>query len=336
MNRALSILRFLAARAGGAVLVLLIIATISFAIFYLLPNNPAQLSCGKPCTPDRLAEVQTYMGLDKPWYAQLGAFLLGIVAGRTFGAGATAIHCAAPCFGYSFRLQSDVTGLLGERLPVTLSIAIGAIVLWTIAGVGAGVWAALKRGKPTDRLLMGASVFGVSAPSYLVALLLILLFGFTLNVLPIGGYVAFTENPAGWAYHLIMPWVALAIINAAIYTRLTRGTLLETLGQDFVRTARAIGLRESAVVVRHGLRNMVVPIATLIALDFGSLLGGTVITEKVFNLAGVGSLLLDAVNNLDLQVVVGVTLFAAAAVIVANFLIDILYSVLDPRIGAHA
>ncbi|MYM20812.1 ABC transporter permease subunit [Brevibacterium sp. 5221] len=334
MSRALGYLRFAAGRLGGALAVLLVIAAASFAIFYLLPNNPAQLSCGKPCTPDRLVEVQSYMGLDRPWFAQLGAFLWGIVAGRTFGDGATAIHCAAPCFGYSFRLHTDVTSLLAERLPVTLSIALGALLLWTVVGVGAGVIAALRRGRAADRLLMGASVLGVSAPAYLVGLLFILLFGFTLNVLPIGGYVPLSESPGGWAFHLIMPWTVLAIINGAIYTRLTRGSLIEVMGMDFIRTARSIGLKESAVVTRHGLRNLVVPIATLVALDFGSLLGGTVITEKVFAIQGVGGLLLDAVNALDLQIIVGVTLFAALAVVLANFAVDLLYGALDPRIGA--
>lgn len=326
--------RFLLSRLAGSLVVLLVIAVASFAIFYMLPNDPAQLSCGKPCTPDRLAEVRAYMGIDKPWLVQLGAFLWGIVAGRTFGSGQAAIECAAPCFGYSFRLRAEVSDLLVDRIPVTLSIAIGALVLWTIVGVAMGTWAALRRGSFTDRALTGLSVVGVSAPTYLVGLLFILLFGFTLNVLPISGYVAFADSPFQWAFHLILPWATLAIVNAAIYVRFTRGSMLDIMSQDFIRTSRAIGLTEGQVVGRHGLRNLVVPIATLVALDFGSLLGGAVVTEKVFSIQGVGSLLLDAVNNLDVQLVVGVTLFAALAVVLANFLVDIVYGILDPRIGA--
>lgn len=336
MNRTLNYLRFAVSRLIGAVVVLFVIAAFSFVIFYLLPNDPAQLSCGKPCTPESLAQVQQYMGLDQPWFVQLGAFLVGIVAGRTFGEGAAAIHCSAPCFGYSFRLNTDVTSLLGERLPVTLSIAIGALILWAVVGVALGMVAGLKRGTSADRLIMGASVLGVSAPSYLVGLLFILLFGFVLNVLPVGGYVPFTQSPLNWAFHLIMPWTVLAIINGAIYTRITRGSLIEVMNTDFVRTMRSIGLKESTIVRRHGLRNLVVPIATLVALDFGTLLGGTVITERVFSIQGIGSLLLDAVYSLDLQIIVGVTLFAALAVVIANFLVDLLYGALDPRITAAA
>lgn len=328
--------RFILSRLAGSLVVLLVIAAASFAIFYLLPNNPAQLSCGKPCSPERLAEVQAYMGIDKPWFVQLGAFLWGIVAGRTFGSGATAINCAAPCFGYSFRLRTDVTDLLVDRIPVTLSIAIGALLIWTVAGVAMGSIAALRRGRLTDRILMGTAVVGVSAPAYLVGLLLILLFGFTLNVLPINGYTPLTESPGQWIFHLILPWVTLAIINGAVYVRFSRGSMLDIMGHDFIRTSRAIGLTETQVVTRHGLRNLLVPIATLMALDFGSLLGGAVITEKVFSIQGVGALLLDAVNNLDVQLVVGVTLFAALAVILANFAVDVIYGLLDPRIGAPA
>lgn len=327
-------LRFIVSRILGALVVLILIAAACFAIFYLMPTNPAQLSCGKPCTPERLAEVERYLGVDQAWWKQLGDFLAGIVGGRTFGEGATAIHCNAPCFGYSFRLRDSVTDLIIQRLPVTLSLTLGAAVLWAIGGIAAGLIAALKRGTFTDSAVMGAAITGISAPTYLLGLLGVLLFGFTLNVLPIGGYVPLTENPALWAFHLILPWVVLAIANGAIYARLTRGQMLEVLSQDYIRTARAKGLSETVVVGKHGLRNLVVPLTTLFAIDIGGLLGGAVITEKVFALGGVGTLLLESVSALDIQVIVGVTLFAAAVVIIANLLADLSYSLLDPRIGA--
>lgn len=327
-------LRFIVSRILGALVVLILIAAACFAIFYLMPTNPAQLSCGKPCSPERLAEVERYLGVDQAWWKQLGDFLAGIIGGRTFGEGATAIHCNAPCFGYSFRLRDSVTDLIIQRLPVTLSLTLGAAVLWAIGGIAAGLIAALKRGTFTDSAVMGAAITGISAPTYLLGLLGVLLFGFTLNVLPIGGYVPLTENPALWAFHLILPWVVLAIANGAIYARLTRGQMLEVLSQDYIRTARAKGLSETVVVGKHGLRNLVVPLTTLFAIDIGGLLGGAVITEKVFALGGVGTLLLESVSALDIQVIVGVTLFAAAVVIIANLLADLSYSLLDPRIGA--
>ncbi|MBA8792509.1 peptide/nickel transport system permease protein [Friedmanniella endophytica] len=326
--------RFVLSRLAGMVIVLLAIALISYLIFYLLPANPAQLSCGRPCTPDRLAQAEAFMGLDKPWWAQFLTFLGGFFVGRTFGVGGTAIHCDAPCFGYSFRLSESVTQLIAERAPVTFSIAIGAAVLWLLLGVSTGVASALRRGSLIDRSLTTLSVAGVSAPAYLVGLLGIFLFGFTLNMVPVGGYVPLTQSPVQWLWHLILPWIVLALLNAAIYTRLTRGEMLEVMGEDYIRTARAKGLREGRVVGRHALRNVLIPVATVFGLDLGSLLGGAILTEKVFAMQGLGSLLLDAVGNLDLQVLVGVTLFSAFLIILANVVVDISYGLLDPRVKA--
>lgn len=328
--------RFISGRLLGMIIVLLIIALISYLIFYLLPANPAQLSCGRPCTPQRLAEAEAFMGYDKPWWQQFFGFLGGLAFGRTFGTGQAAIQCAAPCFGYSFRLNEPVTQLILGRAPVTFSIALGAAVLWLILGVGTGVVSALRRGTLLDRGLTTLSVAGVSAPAYLVGLLGILLFGFTLNMVPIGGYVPLSESPIQWLWHLVLPWVVLALLNAAIYTRLTRGQMLDVLGEDYIRTARAKGLAERRVVGRHALRNVLIPVATVFGLDLGSLLGGVVLTEKVFAMQGLGALLLDAVANLDLPVLVGVTLFSAFLIIVANFVVDISYGLLDPRVKTGA
>ncbi|WP_375432340.1 ABC transporter permease [uncultured Friedmanniella sp.] len=328
--------RFLAGRLLGMLAVLLVIALVSYVIFYLLPANPAQLSCGRPCTPERLAQAQTFMGYDQPWWRQFLDFLGGLVTGRTYGTGAAAIQCSAPCFGYSFRLNASVTELILARIPVTFSIAIGAAVLWLVLGVAAGVLSALKRGSATDRVLMTAAVAGVSAPAYLVGLLGIGLFGFTLNMVPVSGYVPLTESPIDWAWHLVLPWLVLAFLNAALYTRLTRGEMLEVLSEDYIRTARAKGVSERRTVSHHALRNVLIPVVTVFGLDLGGLLGGAVITEKVFSMQGLGALLLDAVGNLDLQVLVGVTLFSAFVIVVANFLVDLTYGLLDPRVKAGA
>jgi peptide/nickel transport system permease protein len=334
VRRVLDYARFFIGRFGGMVLVLLIIAVISYLIFYVLPSDPAQLSCGRPCTPDRLATARAFMGYDKSWWQQFLLFLGGIVAGRTFGSGAAAIHCSAPCFGYSFRLNESVTQLILARIPVTFSIAIGAAVLWLLLGVSTGVISALRRGSLIDRSLMTISIAGVSAPSYLVGLLGIFIFGFTLNMVPVSGYVPFSQSPVDWLWHLVMPWIVLALLNAAIYTRLTRGQMLEVMGEDYIRTARAKGLTERRVIGRHALRNVLIPVSTIFGLDLGGLLGGAVITEKVFSMQGLGSLLIDAVGNLDLQVLVGVTLFSAFLIILANFIVDVTYGLLDPRVKA--
>ena len=325
-------LQYIARRIGGAIVVIAVIIFALFFIFYTLPSDPAQLSCGRPCSPDQLARVKSFMGLDKPWYQQMGNYVAGLFVGRTFGAGATAVVCAAPCLGYSFRLSEPVTTLIADRFPVTLSIALGAAVLWLLVGVFTGVLAARKQGTWVDNALMGLSALGISSPSYLIGLLAVSLFALRLGWLPAGGYEPLTQNPGGWLYHLILPWIVLALINAAPYTRIMRTQMLQEMGQDYVRTARSKGMPENRVMNVHVLRNASLPILTLFGLDLGSLLGGAVLTERVFSMQGIGMLLLDAVDNLDLQVLVGTTLFAAVLVGLANLVVDICYSVLDPRV----
>ncbi len=320
-------------RFAGMLLVLLVISALTYAVFFLLPADPARLSCGRPCTPQRLAEARTFMGYDLPVWKQYLEFLGGIVAGRTYGSAGAAVHCAAPCFGYSFRLDEPVTRLITDRIPVTFSIAIGAAVLWLLIGVASGVVSAVRRGSLWDRAAMTLSVAGVSAPTYLVGLLGILLFGFRLNMVPVNGYVPLTVNPVQWAWHLVLPWCVLALLSAAVYARLTRGQMLDVLSEDYIRTARAKGLRERRVVGRHALRNVLIPIVTVFGLDLGMLLGGAVITERVFSMQGLGALLLDAVGNVDLPLIVGVTLFSAFLIILANFVVDMLYGLLDPRVS---
>ncbi|MCC8242830.1 ABC transporter permease [Saccharothrix luteola] len=323
--------KFIGVRLAGAVVVLLIVAFCTYAVFYLVPADPALASCGRPCTEQNLALARDFMGFGDPWWRQFVDFVGGIATGRTFGAGPTAITCEAPCFGYSFQQNTEVLDLIGERLPVTFSLAAGAAVLWLLTGVGAGVVAALRRGTPLDRIALAVSVAGVSAPVYLVGLLGILLFGFTLDVVPVGGYVEFATSPVDWAWRLALPWSVLAFAHAAIYTRLTRSQMLDTLDEDYIRTARAKGLTETKVVGKHALRNVLLPVVTVFGVDLGSLLGGAVITERVFGLPGLGALLIDAVNQRDLPLLLGCTLFAAFLIVTANVVVDLCYGVLDPR-----
>jgi peptide/nickel transport system permease protein len=326
---------YLVRRIVSALIVLVLIAALTFLVFHLLPSDVTQASCGKPCTPEREQAVRHFYGYDQPLLVQFGQFLRGIVAGRSFGTGAAAVQCNAPCFGYSFRLHEPVTTLIGQYFPVTASIAIGAAILWLLLGVSTGVVSALCRGTWVDRLATASTVVGVSAPAYLVGLVGIYVFGFRLNILPVGTYVPLTQDPIGWAWHMVLPWCVLAFLSAAVYTRITRAQMLEVLDEPFVRTARAKGIRERRVVTRHALRNALLPVVTLFALDLGSLLGGAVITEKIFSMQGLGSLLIDAVNQLDLPVVLGVTLFSAFLIVLANLLVDLAYSRLDPRVSRN-
>ncbi|WP_103336514.1 ABC transporter permease [Amycolatopsis sp. CA-126428] len=324
-------LRFAATRFAGMLLVLFVVAFVTFVVFYVLPADPARLACGRPCSPEGLRLAREFMGYDVPWYRQFFDFLGGIVGGRTFGTGAAAIHCTAPCFGWDFQNNVDVLREIGGRIEVSFSVALGAAVLWIVLGVGLGVLSALRRGTAVDRITMAAAMAGVSMPAYLAGMVGITIFAFALDVVPKSGYVPLTEDPAQWAWHLVLPWFVLAFLHAAIYARLTRGQMLETLGEDYIRTARAKGLTERKVVGRHALRNVLLPIITVFGVDLGGLLAGTVITERIFGMAGVGRLLVDAIASLNLPVLLGVTLFSALLVTVLNFLVDLCYGALDPR-----
>ena len=324
---------FVTRRLAAALIVMLALSLAVYLIFYAIPADPAHLACGKPCTPDRLEQARHFMQLDQSTLQQYLNFLKGIVAGRTFGDGAAAVQCNAPCFGYSFPLARPVTTLIFDRLPVTASIALGAAVLWLVLGVSLGVIAALNRGRLADRLAIGVALLGVSTPSFLLGLLAILVFGFWLNMVPVSGYVPLTESPVDWAWHLVTPWIVLAILQAASYIRLTRSQMLEELNLDYITTARAKGAGEARVVLTHGLRGVLVPVITLFGLDLGALLGGAILTEKVFSMQGLGDLLITAVGQLDVAVVVGVTLFSAFLIILANLVVDIVHGVLDPRVS---
>jgi len=328
----MTFVRFLATRLATLAFVLLTVSFLTYAIFVLLPADPAQLACGRPCTPERLETARAYMGLDRSVVEQWWEFVRGVLTGRTFGSAGATVDCPRPCLGYSFAHNTPVTELIVGRIGVTASLAIGAAMLWLVLGVGAGAVAAVRRGTVLDRGLMVAAITGVSAPSYLVGLLGILLFGFTLDMVPVSGYVPFRDSPVDWAWHLVLPWSVLALLSAAVYTRLTRSQMLEELGAPYVRTARAKGITEERVVTRHALRNAAIPVVTLFALDLGALLGGAVITERVFSMPGLGALLMEAVGRTDVPLLVGVTVFTAAVVVVANLAVDVVHGVLDPRV----
>jgi peptide/nickel transport system permease protein len=262
--------------------------------------------------------------------------MIGIVHGRDFTDGLNLEHCGAPCLGYSFQYQSSVTALMVDRFSVTVSLAIGASILWLVAGVAVGVVSALKRGTLLDRASMLVALAGVSLPVYFTGLILLFLFTYGPDWLKwfpnAGTYVGFTDNPAQWAQNLVLPWVSLAFLYAALYARLTRANMLETMGEDYIRTARAKGLPARTVVSKHALRAALTPIVTIFGLDLGGLLGGAILTEQTFSLQGLGKLSIDAINKLDLPVIMGVVIVGAVFLVVANIVVDVLYAVIDPRV----
>lgn len=325
-------IRFIIRRLLAVAVILFIICAVTFVIFYTLPADPAVLTCGRACTPERIAEINHLLGLDKPLWQQFTEYVVGIFAGRTYGTGSVAVECPFPCFGFSFQTNIPVWNLLMDRLPVTLSIAAGAAILWLIIGVGAGVISALKRGSVWDRAAMVMALSGVSLPIYFTALALLYIFSVKLEILPFPQYIGITENPLGWAAGLIMPWVTLAFLFSALYARLTRTGMLDTMAENYIRTARAKGLPEHTVVTKHGMRAALTPIITIFGIDLGQLVGGAIITETVFGMPGVGQLTLNAIGRVDQPVILGVTLLAAFFVVVANLIVDILYAVLDPRV----
>jgi peptide/nickel transport system permease protein len=314
------------------VLMLIALSIITFLIFNALPADPARLTCGKACSPSVIEANRTRLGLDKPLVNQYGDFVKGIFVGRTYGSGTATFRCDVPCLGYSFRRGEEVTDLLVQRFPITAQLALGGFVLWIVAGVSTGIIAALKRGKWQDRTIMGVSLIGYSFPSFFIGLLLVFFVKIRWGLLGFEDPGSFFDSPKTWFDGYILPWIALALLYAAFYARLTRNQMLETMGEDYIRTARAKGLRERTVVAKHGLRAGLTPIVTAAGLDLAGLLGGAIITEQVFGLNGIGKLAIQSVVDSDLPIITGTVLLAATFVIVANLVVDILYAVIDPRV----
>ncbi|MCW7941486.1 ABC transporter permease [Streptomyces hygroscopicus] len=319
-------------RLAGVIGVLIAVAAVTFTIFYVLPSDPAAAACGKACSTERLAAIRAHMGLDRPLWRQFWDFVSGIFTGRTMGSGQYALRCDFPCLGYSYQNSEAVWDLLMDRLPVSASLALGAAVLWLALGLSTGVTAALRKDTLTDRVLMVGAVGAASLPVYFTSMMLIYGLIRVAGLLPYPQYVSFGDDPASWASNLLLPWLALAILYAAMYARQSRSSMIETMAEPYIRTARAKGLPRRTVVVKHGLRSGMTPILTLFGMDLGGLLAGAVITESIFGLPGIGRLFYGALSTGDQPVILGVTLLAAAFIVVANLAVDLLYAVVDPRV----
>ena len=322
---------FLVKRLASAILVLFAVSVLSFLMFFALPKDPVSGMCPKNCNAERLERVREELGLREPKINQYAGYMAGIFVGRDLGS-AQGGRCDAPCLGYSYVRSEPVTETFARVLPVTLSIVVPASILWLCLGIGLGMLSALRRGTVFDRLAIGASLAGASLQLYFVGAVLLLVFTYTFKFVPVPSYTPLLESPLRWASGLVLAWAALAILFSAIYARISRAQMLETLSEDFVRTARAKGLARSRVYGRHALRAAITPMVTIAGLDVGAALGGTVITETTFGLQGLGRTAVDAVRAGDLPTIMATVLVAATFIVVANIVVDILYAVVDPRV----
>ncbi|MFJ2933044.1 ABC transporter permease [Streptomyces sp. NPDC087219] len=323
---------YLGRRLLGVLGVLIAIAAVTFAVFYVLPSDPAAAACGKSCSTERLEAIRANLGLDAPLWRQFADFVTGIVTGRTLGTGQYALRCDFPCLGYSYENSQGVWDLLVDRLPVSASLAVGAAAIWLLLGLSAGVTAALRKDTLTDRVLMVGAVAAASLPVYFTSVMLIYGLIRVTGLLPYPQYVPFGTDPLSWASNLLLPWLALALLYAAMYARQSRNAMIESMAEPYIRTARAKGLPRRTVVVKHGLRAGMTPILTIFGMDLGGLLAGAVITESIFGLPGIGRLFYGALSTGDQPVILGVTLLAATFIVVANLAVDLLYAVVDPRV----
>jgi peptide/nickel transport system permease protein len=308
---------FVVRRLVSALLVMFAISVLTFAIFAVIPNGaPEDRMAGRNATPEQVEVIRHNFGFDKPVYVQYGRTMKEILTGDLV----------------SYTNQLNVVDEIARGLPATLSLAVGAGVLWMVLGVVFGLLGALKAGV-LDRVLTAIALLGLSIPVFWLGALLSYFLGFRWGLFPDGSYVPLTEDPVQWAYQLILPWFTLAFLFFGVYSRVLRANVLDTLGEDHVRTARAKGLSERRVILRHVLRNSLIPIVALFGLDFGAVLGGgAILTESVFNLQGVGQYAATAVGQLDVPPVLGVTMLSAFTIVALSAIVDIVYAFLDPRI----
>jgi len=310
--------RFIARRLIAVVLVLFVISILTFLIFNVIPNgDPAARIGGQHANATTIAEIRHVWGFDKPVYVQyfktMGKILNGTVVSYSQGV--------------------NVLDSIRQGLPATLSLAIGAGIIWLALGIVFGVLTAIRAGRFTDRSLTVLAFIGVSSPPFFLGALVIYYVGYKAGILPLGGYVPFTQNPWQWFTHLIGPWFVLSVLFIGIYSRVLRSTILDTMHEDYVRTARAKGLSERQVLFRHTLRNSLIPIISLWGLDFAAVIGGgAILTESVFNLHGVGQFAAYSISALDVPPVLVVTMLTAFFVVLFSAVVDIVYAVLDPRI----
>jgi len=320
------VIRFLTVRIGQAILVLWAATVVVFLLFFVGPgpNSVARTFAGRLATPARIAQIKHDLNLDQPIYQQYLHWVGNLLQGN---------------LGYDYYKGQPVNSVVAAALPATLSLVIGAAILWIAYGVLSGVISAVRPRTFLDRGFTLSALVFYSMPTFVLGLGLIWIFAYKLSPVtkffPFHGYIPLTQNPGQWFEYLILPWLTLALVTSAGYTRLTRTSMLEVLGEDYIRTARSKGMSERRLVRVHGLRAALTPVVTLAGLDIGVALGGVIITETVFGITGLGWTIVQAINLQDLPVIMGIAILAAAFVVVANLVVDILYAVLDPRVRLY-
>ena len=302
--------RFLLKRIGQALFILWGVTVVTFILSYLIPADPVRMIAGRSASADTVASIRQQLGLDQPLPVQYARYLSRLVQGD---------------LGRSYVQKPNVSELIASRLPATLLLMAGAIFFELLLGLSAGLIAATQRGRATDQTVMVLSFVGVSAPQFVVGLLLLYVFAYLLDWFPLGGYGTFS--------HLILPALTLGITGAGWYSRMTRSATIDVLRQDYIRTARAKGVPESQVILVHGLRNAILPVVAMIGLDIGIFMSGAVVVESVFGWPGIGQLAWQAIQRVDIPIIMGVTLVAAIAIVIGNLLADIATSLLDPRVS---
>lgn len=309
---------FLIRRLIGMVLVLAAVSFIVFLIFIVIPGgDPATRIAGRTATSQNIANIRLKLGLDKPFYVQYADLMKQTFQGKLI----------------SYANQTNVRRQIQQGLPATFSLAIGAGIIWFFFGVVVGVISAVTAGRLSDRLITVLALIGISMPVFWLGIIARYLLAEKNSIFPDGEYVGLTQNPFQWFWHLLLPWTVLAVLFIGFYGRVLRGNVLETINEDYVRTARAKGLNPRRVLVKHVLRNSLIPIVTLFGLDFAAVLGGgAILTETVFDLHGVGQYAAQSVDQLDLPPLIGVTLFGALFIVVFSTVVDLVYAYLDPRI----
>lgn len=307
---------------------MVMVTMLVFGIFFVGGNQQtvAARLAGRNATQQTVDLIKKRLHLNQPIWVQYWDFLKQLVWHHNLG--------------YSYYHEQPVATILKQAFPITASLALGAAVIWLILGVLSGVLSAVRRGSILDRAITGIALFFYSMPTFVLGLMLLFLVSFQLQkrgirIFPGQGYVYFSASPVKWLESLILPWITLALVSAATYTRLTRGSMLEVMGEDYIRTARAKGLAERRVIFRHGLRSALTPVASQFGIDVGVLIGGAIVTETVFGMPGLGYTAVKSIANGDLPVIIGIVIIASAAVVVANILVDVFYAVLDPRVRLH-
>jgi peptide/nickel transport system permease protein len=321
-------LRFLVRRTLGALVILLFISAFTYFLFFAIPQDPALLSCGKNCTQANLDLIHRNLGLDESIPLQYYHYMKGIFVGRDFSLG----PCPAPCLGYSFASSDPVWETLLDRLPLTISLTVGGAAVFLLVGLGTGMLAAWKRGTMVDKIFSSLSLVLSSMQIYFVGPIVLALLVYNNQILDQPKYSPFTDGPVAWFNGLLIPWCVLSIIFTANYTRMARSTMIEQLQEEHVRTARAKGMSSGYVFFRYAWRGSLAPIITILGIDLGALFGGAMITEWTFQLAGLGRLAVQSVQNTDLPMLMGVMLFSASLIVIFNILVDATYAFVDPRV----